>query len=68
MVTERFQDQEFVKKYVERGPSCFLPGFEALHRMTAILLAEDTPADGRLLLLGAGGGPSESIIQTTPSL
>ena len=56
MVTEHFEDQEFVKRYVERGPSHFVPGFEALHRMTAILLAESTPADGRLLLLGAGGG------------
>ncbi|MBO6636645.1 MAG: class I SAM-dependent methyltransferase [Roseitalea sp.] len=56
MVVEHFLDQEFVRKYVEKGPACFVPGFEALHRMTAILLAEHVPADGRLLLLGAGGG------------
>ena len=56
MVTEHFRDEEFVTKYVSQGPACFVPGFEALHRMGAILLAESVPTDGKLLLLGAGGG------------
>lgn len=38
------------------GPPRQVPGFASLHRMTAMLLAEQTPADGRVLVLGAGGG------------
>ncbi|MEM6740791.1 MAG: methyltransferase [Pseudomonadota bacterium] len=56
MVTEHFRDEAFVEKYVEQGPALFVPGFEALHRMTAILLGERVPNAGMLLLLGAGGG------------
>jgi tRNA (cmo5U34)-methyltransferase len=41
--------------YVE-GPPRQVPGFAGLHRMTALLLAERMPPDGRLLVLGAGGG------------
>lgn len=39
-----------------QGPRRQVPGFEALHRMASILLAEKMPVDGRLLVLGAGGG------------
>jgi tRNA (cmo5U34)-methyltransferase len=38
------------------GPPRQVPGFESLHRMVSQLLAERMPADGRLLVLGAGGG------------
>jgi tRNA (cmo5U34)-methyltransferase len=38
------------------GPPRQVPGFAGLHRMTAMLLAERMPADGRVLVLGAGGG------------
>ncbi|GAA0534531.1 tRNA (cmo5U34)-methyltransferase [Rhizomicrobium palustre] len=38
------------------GPRQFVPGLEALHRMTGILLAERVPSDARILVLGAGGG------------
>lgn len=38
------------------GPPRQVPGFASLHKMTAMLLAERTPADGRVLVLGAGGG------------
>lgn len=38
------------------GPRQFVPGLDALHRMTAILLAERAPSDARILVLGAGGG------------
>lgn len=44
-----------VSTYAE-GPPRQVPGFLALHRMTSMLLAERTPADGRVLVLGAGGG------------
>ena len=50
-----FNDPQAEAQYVE-GPRRFVPGYESLHRMTAILLAEDTPADARVLVLGAGGG------------
>lgn len=52
---DMFSDPEAVARYAE-GPPRFAPGFEALHRMTAILLAEHAPADAHLLVLGAGGG------------
>lgn len=38
------------------GPPRQVPGFDGLHRMTTMLLAERVPADGRVLVLGAGGG------------
>lgn len=41
--------------YCERPPRQ-VPGFHGLHRMTAMLLAERMPADGRVMVLGAGGG------------
>lgn len=50
-----FSDPEAAARYAE-GPRRFVPGFEALHRMTGILLAERAPADARVLVLGAGGG------------
>lgn len=50
-----FRDPETVARYAD-GPHRFVPGFEALHRMTAILLAETAPPDAHVLVLGAGGG------------
>lgn len=44
-----------VNTYAE-GPPRQVPGFYDLQRMTAMLLAERMPADGRVLVLGAGGG------------
>lgn len=44
-----------VNTYAE-GPPRQVPGFLSLHRMTTMLLAERTPATGRVLVLGAGGG------------
>jgi tRNA (cmo5U34)-methyltransferase len=44
-----------VASYAE-GPPRQVPGFRDLHRMTTMLLAERTPANGRVLVLGAGGG------------
>ena len=38
------------------GPPRQVPGFATLHRMVSLLLAERVPADGRILVLGAGGG------------
>lgn len=52
---EMFDDPEAVARYQD-GPRRFVPGLTSLHRMSAILLAEETPADAHLLVLGAGGG------------
>ncbi|TKD53318.1 class I SAM-dependent methyltransferase [Sphingomonas baiyangensis] len=52
---DMFNDPDAITRYAE-GPPRFTPGFEALHRMSAILLAEHMPVDGHLLVLGAGGG------------
>ncbi|OUJ68622.1 methyltransferase [Hymenobacter crusticola] len=50
-----FSDPQSVARYAERPPR-IVPGFADLHRMSALLLAERTPPDGRVLVLGAGGG------------
>lgn len=43
------------QSYAE-GPYRQVPGLAGLHRMTSMLLAERVPAQGRVLVLGAGGG------------
>ena len=42
-------------RYAE-GPVRMVPGFQHLQRMAALLLAERVDANGRVLVLGAGGG------------
>ncbi|WP_426426413.1 class I SAM-dependent methyltransferase [Bradyrhizobium genosp. A] len=44
-----------VAKYTE-GPPRFVPGYNAMLSMAAILLAERATDDARVLVLGAGGG------------
>ncbi|WNH52111.1 class I SAM-dependent methyltransferase [Stenotrophomonas oahuensis] len=50
-----FQDAAAVSRYQETALAK-VPGMAALHRMTHMLLAESVPADGEVLVLGAGGG------------
>ncbi|KRB11636.1 class I SAM-dependent methyltransferase [Lysobacter sp. Root690] len=50
-----FSDPQVVARYAQ-GPVRQVPGFHALQRMTALLLAEAVPGDGEVLVLGAGGG------------
>ncbi|MBN8842449.1 MAG: class I SAM-dependent methyltransferase [Sphingomonadales bacterium] len=52
---DHFKDPQAVARYAE-GPRRFVPGFDALHRMTGILLAERVPEKAHILVLGAGGG------------
>ena len=52
---QAFSNAEAVANYAE-GPRRFVPGLADLHRMTGLLLAESVPRDGRVLVLGAGGG------------
>ena len=63
---EMFSDRERSANYAG-GPRRFTPGLEAVHRMTAILLAERAPAQAQVLVLGAGGGLElKSMAQAQP--
>ncbi|AND92843.1 MULTISPECIES: class I SAM-dependent methyltransferase [Bradyrhizobium] len=50
-----FSDPHAVAKYTE-GPPRFVPGYNSMLSMAAILLAERAREDARILALGAGGG------------
>lgn len=50
-----FSDPKKVAQYTD-GPRRFVPGLDALHRMTGLLLAERAHPNARILVLGAGGG------------
>lgn len=50
-----FSDPLAVSQYADNVVR-LVPGVHALHRMTHVLLAEHVPANGRVLVLGAGGG------------
>ena len=54
-MTNTFFHKENAASYAERPPRQ-VPGFDSLHRMVSILLAERAPDAGRILVLGAGGG------------
>lgn len=65
MSTDAAHDKvDFIKSFSDRaaianyhdGPPRFVPGVEALHTMTSVLLAETAPDDAQVLVLGAGGG------------
>ncbi len=53
--TSPFTDPAAVARYAE-GPRRNVPGYDSLLPMVRILLAERVPADGRVLVVGAGGG------------
>ena len=50
-----FSDPTAVLDYADNAVKR-VPGLRDLHKMMGILLAERAPADGRILVLGAGGG------------
>ena len=50
-----FNDPNAVAAYAE-GPVRNVPGWADMLRMTELLLAERVPHDGRVLVVGAGGG------------
>ncbi|MFD0986892.1 class I SAM-dependent methyltransferase [Methyloligella solikamskensis] len=54
-IVARFSDPEAVAGYSD-GPVRYVPGLADLHRMAGVLLAERAPDNGRILVLGAGGG------------
>ena len=55
-LTRNFVDPERVKQYTEQGPPAFAPGHAGMLQMVGVLLAENMPDDGQLLVVGAGGG------------
>lgn len=50
-----FDDPHHVAMYAQRAQQ-MVPAYQDIHRMAAVLIDERTPADGRILVLGAGGG------------
>lgn len=50
-----FSDRNAISSYAELAERN-VPGLRDLHRMVSLLLAENVPTDGRILVLGAGGG------------
>lgn len=65
-MTQTPLNAQSVHSYTD-GPPRQVPGFAGLHRMASLLLAERTPADGRVLILGAGGGLElKALAETHP--
>ncbi|MBY0409661.1 MAG: class I SAM-dependent methyltransferase [Burkholderiaceae bacterium] len=61
-----FTDPQAVARYAE-GPRRNVPGYDSLLPMVRILLAERVPANGRVLVVGAGGGLElEDMAQAHP--
>jgi tRNA (cmo5U34)-methyltransferase len=50
-----FSDPKAIVGYAENAIRR-VPGLQDIHRMSALLLAERTPADSHVLVVGAGGG------------
>lgn len=50
-----FDNPEAVARYTDNPPR-LVPGFADLQKITRLLLAETAPPDGRILVVGAGGG------------
>ena len=50
-----FSDRTALATYTQNARRT-VPGFDSMHVMASILLAERAPAGGRILVLGAGGG------------
>ena len=59
-----FSDPKAVVGYAENATRR-VPGLNDLHRMSAVLLAEHTPPNGRVLVVGAGGGMELKVFAET---
>ncbi len=61
-----FSDPKVIADYAENATRR-VPGLNDMQRMTALLLAERTPSNGRVLVVGAGGGMElKSFAQSFP--
>ena len=62
-----FADPDAVARYLD-GPPRFTPGFQDMQRMAGVLLSERVPDDGKVLVVGAGGGLEIRVFaQANPS-
>ena len=61
-----FSDPKIVSEYAQRTAKV-VPGLSDMHRMASILLTRGTPANGRILVLGAGGGLELKVLTDTQS-
>lgn len=50
-----FSDPKIVSEYAARTAQ-IVPGLSDMHRMANIIISQSVPVDGRILVLGAGGG------------
>jgi tRNA (cmo5U34)-methyltransferase len=55
MQQQIFSDADFLSAYADQQP-LRVPGYHAMHRMAAVLIAERVRHDAAVLVLGAGGG------------
>jgi len=53
--TNPFDDPQHVANYAEHAAQ-MIPTYRDIHRLATVLMAEHTPPDGTILVLGAGGG------------
>lgn len=61
-----FSDPKSISDYAEKTLR-LVPGLADMHRVVGILLAEKAPANGRILVLGAGGGLElKALAETHP--
>lgn len=61
-----FHDPAQIDTYAERAAQ-MVPAYRDVHRMASALIAERSPADARILVLGAGGGlETKALAQTHP--
>lgn len=61
-----FSDPKAIYNYAENAIRR-VPGLSDVHRMSALLLSESTPPNGRVLVVGAGGGMElKSFAQSYP--
>lgn len=62
-----FRDLENARNYAKGAPRMALPGFDTMHRITAQVLAESAQKDGRILVLGGGGGLEVGALAKHPN-
>ncbi len=47
---------DFVRNYLENGPTAFIPGHSGALQMSGVLFNETIPDNAHILVIGAGGG------------
>jgi tRNA (cmo5U34)-methyltransferase len=55
MTGRHFSDPALISSYVQRTRRA-IPGLDVMHHIVDQILSETTPGDGRILVVGAGGG------------